>query len=212
MNFYKRVVFHFILFIIVFFSIQLIIKQFFISESLLYEHLSEDFSDSSVVDKIENYKKVSFLQIIVPVIFYILRFAIIAGFLSAALFFYNIKFNYSKILFVTILAEYVYVIKQVIKLFWFGLIQNDFTLKEFYHFNWDSIGAWVDISKLEVYFRLPLNTVNLFTVFYVFALAYCLRRCQRMKYPMSLKITTQAFGAGLILWILLSMFILVLIS
>ncbi len=212
MNHYKRIIFYFLFFIIVFFAIQVIIKHFYISESLLYEHLSENFSESSVAEKIENYEKVTFLQIIIPVIFYFFRFVLIAGFVSATLFFYNIRFKFGRIILLTILAEYTYILKQGIKLFWFGVIKNDYSLKEFYHFNWDTISAYIDISELEIYFRVPLNTVNLFTVLYVFVLAYLLSKQQNIKYLRSLKITTLAFGAGLILWILLSMLILILMS
>ncbi len=53
MNFYKRIIFHFFLFIIVFFAIQIIIKQFFVSENLLCEYLSEDFSETSITEKLK---------------------------------------------------------------------------------------------------------------------------------------------------------------
>lgn len=212
MNIYKRAIFHFLLFIAVFFSIQIIINNFYISEYLLYEHLSDDFTESSVADKIENYKKVTFLQIIIPVIYYFLRFIAIASFVSVVLFFYNVRYSFIRIVSITILAEYIYIIKQLFRLLWFGLIKDDYTLKEFYNFNWDSIAAYVDISELEIYFRIPVNTVNLFTIFYVFVLAYFLCKQQKIKYLVSLKITAQAFSIGLFLWILLSMLVLIMIS
>lgn len=204
---------HFVLFIIVFSAIQLIIKEFFITDHLLHEHLSENFSEASVAEKMKSYQNVTILTILVPVAFYLLRFGIIAIFVLATTLLENMKYSFSCIFKAVVLAEYIYIIKQTIKLTWFGFIHTDYTYKAFYSFHWDYVKGWDDISNFPVYFRVPLNTINVFTILYFFVLAYFLKREFNKEkptpttYSKSLNISFKAFGTGLVLWIVITMFI-----
>ncbi|GEM_PF-4972196 len=212
-NKWQQALFHFVLFIIVFFAIQLIIKEFFITDHLLHEHLSENFSEASVAEKMKSYQDVTLLTILVPVAFYLLRFGIIAIFVLATTLLENMKHSFLTIFKAVVLAEYIYIIKQTIKLIWFGFIHTDYTYKTFYDFHWDYVKGWLDISNLPVYFRVPLNTINIFTILYFFVLAYFLKRefnkenTKPLPYSKSLNVSFKAFGTGLVLWIVFIMFI-----
>lgn len=213
MNQYYPVIFHFFLFITLFFTIQFVINEFYISENLLYEHLSENFSEASVTHKVEKYQKFTPVKIIAPIVFYALRFFIIAIFVAVVLFLINIKHPFTGIVKAVILAEYLYIIKQLIKLIWFGIYRTDYTFKDFYDFNWDSVSGWADISNLPLYFRVPINSINLFTLLYLFVLAFFLKKelgkKNTISYIKSLNISLKAYGSGLILWIVIVLFVLV---
>ena len=207
-----NIFFKFCLFIIIFFLIQAIIKYFYISDNLLFEHYSQELSDASAKNKIENYQKTSWIIIIAPIVFYALRFILIAALIATGLFLSETKFKLHNLLKCVVLAEYLYILKQIIKLFWFGFIKTDYNLDEFNGFGWDSIGAWCDISNFPIYFRVPLNTVNLFTVLYVFVIAFLLKKEIQTSYLKSLSISIKTYGTGLVLWIFLIMFLLINIS
>lgn len=123
-----------------------------------------------------------------------------------------IDFKFKNIFKVAIIAEVVFVIAQIVYLF--NLFQNIDTL------TFDTASNHLPLSLLSYFgtenivtwLHYPLQTLNLFEVFYILFISWLLSKQWKLDYVESVNIVLPSYGIGLLLWMILVVFLTLQIS
>ncbi len=160
------------------------------------------------IEKIINNKKenIWFGYILIPII-YIIKFTLIAGILSIGLFFILNRFEFKKAFYLAIIAEYIFLIPALLKLLWFLVIQTDYQEVDLQSFYPLSSLNFFDYQSLDKWLLYPLKLLNLFEVTYWFVLAYGIAKIIKQDLASGMKVVLASYGAGLVLWVALVMFL-----
>lgn len=101
---------------------------------------------------------------------YLWKFTVIAFVVWVGCFMFGYRVTYTQCWGVVIGAEYVFLIPEIIKIFWFMTVQTDPTLQDISSFYPLSLMNLVDYSAIDKRWAYPLRALNLFEIVYWFLL------------------------------------------
>jgi hypothetical protein len=95
-----------------------------------------------------------------------------------------------------------FIVREIIKLFYFSFIQEEYTLKEFAYFQPLSIINFYNINTLEGWLTFPLSKLGFFEILFPITISYFLKEKDDsiLKY---LKITFVAYWGIMSLWLII---------
>lgn len=194
----KRIYFLFLVLAIAF--ITFITNEFLVNEELYYDAFSQQLS----YERINEYflfqqKWVWLAYIIIPVV-YLIKFTLVAICLGTGLLLWGYKISFIKLFQIALIADSIFLIPALIKVFWFLFIQTDYTLTDLQYFYPLSILNLFDSGSLDIWFIYPLQLLNLFELLYWLVLAYGLYLILKESYDEMLKVVLSSYGFGLLLW------------
>ena len=118
----------------------------------------------------------------------------------------EIKFN--KVFKVVLLAEVVFIIAQITFITILYLNLDDITLQNASGYFPFSTLSFIGIENVNAQWAIyPLQTLNLFEVFYMIAIAWLLSRKVKQNFADIFSIVLPSYGVGLLLWITLVAFL-----
>lgn len=181
-------------------------SYFLTSESEIIDFLSQDYPSSVVQNYMESKKKwwwVSYaitpllIGIKVLLVAFCLNFIKIIDIEKAE------KIKFSDILFVVLIAEFVFVIAGFYKFINFYFIDTNYTLEDlqtYYPISLSNIREHISTEKWLAY---PLQLVNLFEVFYWGILVWGIKELfdNKISYMRSLGYVAATYGVGLLFWV-----------
>lgn len=178
------------------FSDQLYFSQF--GEQMTYDQIK------SFLDLQYKYQWVSYL--ILPVI-YLFKLSLLSLVLLAGAIFWNIKISFKKLFQITLIAEFLFVIPSLIKLFWFLFVQKEFELQDLQTFYPLSLLNLLNVKDIPQWLLYPFQLVNVFEVIYWFLLAYGISLVARERLPKMLGMVASSYGVGLFVWVVFITFL-----
>jgi len=184
--------------------------QYFLNPNeLVYNFYSEQLAQEQIEELIESQEKWQWLGYAFIPLIILLRTSLVAMALSIGLFFFDMEntTKYKQLFKVALLGEFVLALVSYFKFLYFYLIKDNFTFLEIQQFQPLSLANFVDVSTIDSWLLYPLQTINLFEIFYFFILVYGLQKLLKNNYWKSVKITAVSYGAGLTIWIGLVMFL-----
>jgi hypothetical protein len=142
----------------------LYIKIFFIeNETAAFEFL-QDRPEGAILRALNALKFVA-----VPVI-YLWKFTVIAFVIWVGSFMYGYRVTYSQCFGVVIVAEYIFLIPELVKIFWFMVVINDPSYYEIRAFYPLSLIQFVNYSEIDTRWAYPLRALNVWEIGYWFLL------------------------------------------
>lgn len=138
-------------------------KAFIESETAAFEFL-QDRPEGMIL------RLVSALQFFSIPFIYQWKFTIIGFVLWMGCFLFGYRITYSQCWSVTMAAEFVFVLPEMIKIFWFLFIRTDPTLAEVQAFYPLSLMNFFDPYAVEKRYAYPLRAISVFEVIYVLML------------------------------------------
>jgi len=187
--------------------ITFITSNLLISDDLYFAQFGEQMSYSQIrffLDIQYKYQWISYL--LLPVI-YILKFVLLAIVLLAGTIFWNIKVSFKKLFQIALIAEFLFIIPALIKLFWFLFIQTDFDLidlQTFYPLSLLNLNNPESIPEWSLY---PLQLLNVFEVLYWCILAYGIALVTKERWTKMFGLVATSYGVGLFVWVVFITFI-----
>lgn len=189
-------------------------RNFIATESKIIDFLAKDYPSSVVQSYIESQDKWWWVNYtIIPIIIglkvllvsFCLNFIKIIDMDNAE------KIKFSNIMYIVILAEFVFVIAGFYKFFNFYFIDTDYTLEDlqtYYPISLLNIREYISMEKWLTY---PLQTANLFEVFYWGILVWGVRELfdNKISYIRSLGYVAMTYGIGLLFWICIVCFLII---
>lgn len=187
--------------------VNIIISSFLLSTDLYFNQ----FGDQMTYDQIRSfidfqfkYQWVSYL--LLPCI-YMLKLLLLSLVLLAGAIFWDIKISFKKLFKIALIAEFLFIIPSLIKLFWFLFIQKDFELLDLQTFYPLSILNLLNVKDIPQWLLYPFQIVNVFEIIYWFLLAYGISLVAKERLPKMIGLVASSYGVGLFVWVVFITFI-----
>ena len=193
-------------FIFLFLIILLFLDKTYIStDSKIFDFLAKDYPSEFVRNYMESQKKwwwVSYVTTPVLIGIKVLLVAFCLNFvkiISEKL--ENVKFR--DILFVVLIAEFVFVIAGFYKFFNFYLVDTDYTLETLQTYYPLSLINYKEAISTEKWLAYPLQLLNVFELMYWGVLAWGIWQLadKKISYQRSLGYVALTYGVGLLFWV-----------
>lgn len=170
------------------------------SEQLTYELSMEIFS------AMRSYSWISYA--ILPILL-LLKFSTLSVLIYIGAFFSDLHkdITLGKIFKVVVISEIVFVVASVIKVLWFILFAGNYTLDDMNFFYPLSLINLFSRSEVASYWVYPLQTINIFQVFYVLLLAFGLSRISSVKKISVDRIVLSTYVPAIAVWIAMVLFL-----
>lgn len=180
-------------------------KKYIQTDSKIFDFLSKDYPSSVVQNYMESQKKwwwVSYVTTPVLIGIKVLLVAFCLNFvkiISEKL--EDVKFR--DILFVVLIAEFVFIIAGFYKFFNFYLIETDYTLETLQTYYPLSLINYKEAISTEKWLAYPLQLLNVFEIMYWGVLAWGIWQLAEKKfsYQRSLGYVALTYGIGLLFWV-----------
>ena len=196
-----------LLLLVIFFSLILIYldKTYITTDSKIFDFLAKDYPSSVVQNYMDSQKKwwwVSYVTTPVLIGIKVLLVAFCLNFvkiISEKL--EDVKFR--DILFVVLIAEFVFIIAGFYKFFNFYLIETDYTLETLQTYYPLSLINYKEAISTEKWLAYPLQLLNVFEIMYWGVLAWGIWQLAEKKfsYQRSLGYVALTYGIGLLFWV-----------
>ena len=200
----KILLIFFLIFLLNFFVLW--VSNYFLSiDTKIFDFLAKDYPNDVVQNYMKSQKKwwwVSYVTTPVLIGIKVLLVAFCLNFvkiISEKL--ENVKFR--DILFVVLIAEFVFVIAGFYKFFNFYLIETDYTLETLQTYYPLSLINFKDAISTEKWLAYPLQLCNVFELFYWGILAWGIWELadKKISYIKSLGYVALTYGIGLLFWV-----------
>lgn len=178
-----------------------------ISDNLFFETFGNQLSYERISHLIESNKKWSWvIYPITPILFLVKLFLVVIC-LSIGAFVFNVEIPIKSLFKIAVLGEFIFFIPSVIKLFWFGLYQTNYTLQDLHYFFPFSVFSLFDSTGIEPWLLYPLQLLNLFELLYLSFMAFQLKHLLKRNFLTSFGFVASTYGSGLLIWVILIMFL-----
>lgn len=181
-------------------------NQYITTDSKMIDFLAKDYPNSVVQNYMDSQKKWWWVAYaIMPIIIgiKILLVAFCLNFLKLKDIEGISKIKFSDVIFVVLIAEFVFVIAGFFKFVNFHWIDNYYTVEDLQTYYPISLLNLKEHISTEKWLAYPLQIVNLFELFYWFILAWGVRELleQKISYLKSFGLVAITYGIGLLFWV-----------
>lgn len=184
-------------------------KTLLINEVVFYNAYSEQLTYDRSIKLFENMNRLSWISYAFTPIILLIKFSLVSIVLYIGIVFYNIqtKISLSSVFRIVIASEIIFISAGFVKFLWFYLFAGNYDLNDlgfFYPLSLINFFKKAEVSRLWIY---PLQTVNLFHLFYIITISYGLNKVCFIDKPDSDKIVLLSYVPSLVLWVALIMFL-----
>jgi hypothetical protein len=188
-------------------TISFVIKNWFLTKDLFFNYYSTQLSYAQIETIISNQQKYEWIGYLFIPIIYLLKISLISLCLYTGILLSNAKkLSFSKIFSAVVLADILFLIPSVIKIFWFSF-QPDYTLEDLQYFMPGSLLNLFNPKEIEPWLVYPLQSINIWEVAFWFALAYELKEYFEDNFASSFGTVMASYGSGLVIWIVFVVFL-----
>ena len=178
-----------------------------ISDNLYYNSLGEQLSYNQIERLLQQGKKWEWLSYVLLPVITLIKLLLVTSCLSIGIFFANNKFSFKSAFGVALEAEFVFLIPIVLKILWFVFFQKEYVLKDIQLFYPLSALNFFDATYVESWLIYPLQLLNVFELLYWLVLARGIQKLTQKDFTPSFEVVMASYGAGLVLWIAIVMFV-----
>jgi hypothetical protein len=180
-----------------------------INEVVFYNSYSEQLTYERSLKLFEDLKKLSWINYAFSPIILLIKFSLISLVIYIGIILSNIqtKISLGSVFKVVIASELIFVTVGFVKFFWFYLFAGNYDLNDLGFFYPLSLINFFNRGEVSRIWILPMQTVNLFQLFYIISISYGLNKVCFVNKPDSEKIVLLSYIPALVLWIALIMFL-----
>jgi len=186
----------------------------FISGKLIYtdefffKSYSTQFSEKAITDIIVLKGDFWWVTYFYTFIIILLRSNFSAICIHIGIMFKGIHLDYKKIYKTTLISEIVFLVAQITHSIILHQNINDLRVDNILEYFPLSVLGFIGIENINAQWAIyPLQTANLFEVFYVIAIAWLLSKKWKPDFIETLNIVIPSYGLGLLLWVTLVAFL-----
>jgi len=194
--------------IITYWIIGWISQEFIYSDSFYYRSYSGTLTNQTIESMLGFQSRFWWAGYAVIPVILCLKFSFTALCISIAAIILFIEVRFKEIFKTAILAEAIFVLSQIVYTISLFLNLNDVTVQNAAGFYPLSALSFVGLENVNAQWLVyPLQTLNLFEVFYMVAIAWLLSKKWKPDFVDSLNIVIPSYGLGLLLWMTLVAFL-----
>lgn len=169
-------------------------KSFIENETAAFEFLL-DRPEGTIL------QAVSTLQFISIPLVYLWKFTVIGFVIWVGCFLFGYRVTYAQCWGITITAEFIFVIPEIIKIAWFLFIETDPTIHDIRAFYPFSLMHFFDYYEIDKRYAYPLRAINLFEVVYLMFLVSGLHHYTRKSKKILWPIVLASYVFIFLLWL-----------
>lgn len=188
-------------------AITFLVQSFLITDSIMYNSFAEQLSSERITEMLREQNKWQWLTYTIAPLLCCIKFFAIACCLLAGSMFFEVKLKFSEAFKIALLAEIVFIIPLIIKIFWFLVVQKEYLLQDIQMFSPLSMLNIFDIKTLSLLWFYPLQTINVFELLYIFSLGFWVYQFGAKSYEKGLNMVLGSYVPALFVWVVLVMFI-----
>lgn len=189
------------------FLLSYFLKEEFVTKELVHNYYSAQLSYAQIETILSNQQKYQWVGYLFIPIIYFIKLALITLCLYTGILLSNAKtLSFSKIFSAVALADILFLIPGVIKIFWFSF-QPDYTLEDLQYFMPGSLLNLFNTKEIEPWLVYPLQSINIWEVAFWFALAYELKEYFEDDFTKSFGTVMASYGPGIVIWIVFVVFL-----
>jgi len=177
------------------------------TDDVYFDLFQNDFSREEIFDFLDRKEKYVWLNSLLQSVGTICKITLLSIILNTGLLLYKIEVKNSYLLNSLILCEFIFFIPKIVTLIWFGFFEQSFSISDIDNFHVGSIFNIIGSEDIDSFLRYPLSFLNLFQLFYILLLTYCLSLLVNISYDQSFKIVLLTYGSALLIWLTSLMFI-----
>ena len=195
----------FILIILLYSLLTFLDKTYITTDSKIFDFLAKDYPSSVVQNYMESQKKWWWVSYAVTPVLIGIKVLLVAFCLNFVKIISekleDVKFR--DILFVVLIAEFVFVIAGFYKFFNFYLVDTDYTLETLQTYYPLSLINYKEAISTEKWLAYPLQLANVFELMYWGVLAWGIWQLadKKISYQRSLGYVALTYGVGLLFWV-----------
>ena len=190
-----------------FMAITYLVQAFLINDSVFHNSYAEQLSYDRIEEMIDSQDKYAWVAYAIIPLIYAIKFFLVACCLLAGSMFFDIKLKFSEAFKIALLADLVFIIPLLIKVFWFLVVQKEYVLQDIQMFSPLSLANIFDAKTLGLLWFYPLQTFNVFELLYIFSLGFWVYQFGAKSYEKGLNMVLGSYLPGLFVWIILVMFV-----
>lgn len=178
------------------------IKDILVTQEHIVEHYSEQLSYERIQRILDIKQEYWWLQYAFNPVYKLFKFSFLSLWMLTGFMLLGYNISLKKIFNSAIVAEFVWEIPKIIKIFWFGIFDRNYTLEELKLFNPFSLISLFERNSLDTWLIFPLKSLNLLQILYALIFALTLRvLTQKEEHRVDLKASLPIYFTGFILWI-----------
>ena len=182
-------------------------KTFLISEDLYFQFFGDQLSYERIAQIISIQEKWEWTSYAFVPIYYVVKIFLISFCIYTGAMINAIDISFKKICQMALVAEAVFLVPGIFKLFWFIFVHTNYTLSDIQMFYPLSVLNFFDPYSLDVWLIYPLQLINIFEVIYLLVLTYGLYLATESSYSRMLGLIVSSYGTGLFIWTIAVMFL-----
>jgi len=184
-------------------------KNLLINEVVFFNAYSEQLTYERSLKLFEDMQKYLWISYAFTPIILLIKFSLISLVIYIGIVLNNIQYKISlgSVFKIVIASEIVFVSSDFIKFVWFYLFAGNYNLNDlefFYPLSLINFFKSGEVAKIWIF---PMQTINLFHLFYIISISYGLNKVCFIKKSDSDKIVLLSYIPALLLWIALVMFL-----
>lgn len=146
-----------------------------ITEDLYYDFFDQQMSFERITEFIDVSKRFEWITYIIIPIYLLVKFFIVAACLSVGVLLFGYNIDFKKLFHIALLADVIFIVPPIIKIFWFGVAFTDYNLTDIQYFFPLSAISLVNPKQVDGWLLYPLQMLNIFEFLYWIALALGLK-------------------------------------
>jgi hypothetical protein len=189
------------------FLITFVTSNVLLNDELYFNQFGEQMTYEQIrllLDFQYKYQWISYLML--PVI-YLFKLLLLTIVLLTGTIFWNINVSFKKLFQIALIAEFLFIIPSLVKLFWFLFFETNFDLVDLQTFYPLSILNLIDIESIPQWSIYPVQLLNVFEVVYWCILAFGISLVAKERWPKMLGLVASSYGVGLFVWVVFIIFI-----
>jgi hypothetical protein len=205
LNFNKKL--YFIVFLLIVLAITFFTQKLLLTSSIIAEAFGSQLGNDRLDSLIEAQEKWGWITYVLLPFIYLLKFSLVAFCLYIGTLLVSNKVKFENIFHVVLLAEVVFLIPSILKLYWFLFVQPYYTIEDLQYFSPISLLSFVGYENVAKWSIYPLQLINVFELINWLLLAYGLHLVIKKPFKESLGVVTASYGTGLVLWVVFITFL-----
>lgn len=182
-------------------------ELFLVNDELVLAHYNGQFADDLLYKMLEWNQKWRWVTYVLLPLISIIKFSLISLCIYAGVYMANYPIRLSKIFQIVLLSEFIFFVPILIKLFWFTLIQTDYSLIDLQFFMPLSILQIYDPTYVQSWLVYPLTILNAFELAYWIILSFLLGKELNKDFDNMFRLVSSSYGLCLFLWVVIITFI-----
>lgn len=201
------VIWLFVLYSLFSLAITYLVQSFLITHNVFHNSYAEQLSYVRIEEMIDGQNKYAWVGYTIMPLIYALKFFLVGCCLMVGSMFFDIKLKFTEAFKIALLADVVFFIPMLIKVFWFLVVQKEYVLQDIQMFSPLSMLNIFDIKTLGLLWFYPLQTLNVFELLYIFSLGFWVYQFGAKSYENGLNMVLGSYVPALFIWVILVMFV-----